>query len=252
MRTSRAIAFVCITLLSRISQGEEAGRFQALQCPAGASGQTWGIVDHDGANRKVEPYLSSLAGGETGVGMISSPPFIIETDEITLTLCGHDGDQGGRSENYVALVDARKGQVLLKVAPPQNDALQERKLNVKALRGTQVRIELRDGCSGGAFAWMGVGRIDAGPGFQIDFRQGMPKGWAESERKSEIRYELLAGGVPFKRVASAFSVIPKQGDVEIPCGFTASRLYFLGCTASGAKPLETYGGIEVHYKTGSP
>lgn len=228
------------------------GRFQALKCPVLSLGQTWAILDRDGASRNVPRYLSSLGQGESGVGMISSPPFIIDVDEITLTVCGHDGQTGGRNENYVALVDARKGEVLLKVPAPQNDAMQERSMKVKGLRGTQVRIEARDGNSGGAFAWMGIGRIDAGPNLQVDFGKGMPKGWAEAERTTDARYEVLAGGVPFKRLANAFTLIPKSGSVEIPCGFTAAGLYFLGGTAGGARPLETCGGIEIHYKTGSP
>lgn len=227
-------------------------RFQALKCPTPSLGQAWGVLDHDGANRKVTPYLSSLANGETGTGMITSPPFFIEVDTIKFTICGHDGPQGGRNENYIALVDARKGQVLLKTAPPQNDGMQEQSWDVKNLRNTQVRIELRDGCGGSGFAWFGVGKIDAGPSFQVDFSKGMPKNWAEPQKDIEIRYETLAGGVPFKRVANVYSVLPRKGDVEIPCGFTATRLYFLGGTVNGGKPLETYGGIEVHYKTGSP
>lgn len=245
------VAWLTLTAHAQ-EQTPASARFQALKPPALALSQTWAIMDRDGANRKVEPYLSSLASGETSVGTISSPPFIIEVDEIVLTLCGHDGQQGGRNENFAALVDARKGQVLLQVPPPQRDDMQARKLNVKALRGTQVRIELRDGCGGSAYAWMGVGRIDAGPNLRVDFRQGMPKDWAQPERKAEIRYDVLAGGVPFKRVANAFTLIPRQGSVEIPCGFKAAGLYFLGCTASGSKPLETYGGIEVHYQSGSP
>jgi hypothetical protein len=256
MSTNRwlTVAWVaCLPLAANAQDNTPAStRFQALKPPALALSQTWAILDRDGANRKVEPYLSSLASGETSVGVISSPPFIIEVDEITMTLCGHDGQQGGRNENLVAIVDARKGQTLLQVSPPQRDEMQERKLNVKALRGTQVRIELRDGCSGSAYAWMGVGRINAGPNLTVDFRQGMPKDWAQPERKAELHYDVLAGGVPFKRLANAFTLIPRQGSVEIPCGFKAAGLYFLGCTASGAKPLETYGGIEIHYKSGSP
>lgn len=256
MKTSRILPLALIAVLALAAAAQEntatSSRFQALKCPVPSLGQTWGILDRDGANRKVEPYLSSLASGETGTGMITSPPFIIETDKITFTICGHDGQAGGRNENYIALVDARKGEVLLKTPAPQNDAMQERSWDVRGLRNTQVRIELRDGNSGGAFAWMGVGRIDAGPALHVDFRQGMPKGWAQPEGKAEIRYDTLAGGVPFKRAANIFTLIPKQGSVEIPCGFAADRLYFLGCTASGGTPLETYGGIEIHYRTGSP
>jgi hypothetical protein len=248
------LTFVVVLPLAAVAQDStsSSSRFKALKCPAPSLIQTWDIVDHDGANRKVEPYLSSLANGESATGMITSPPFIIESDKVTFTICGHDGEKGNRNQNYIALVDARKGAVLLKTPAPQNDAMQERSWDVRNLRGTQVRIELRDGNGGGVFAWMGVGRIDAGPTLRIDFRQGMPKGWAEAERKAEVVYEVLTGGVPFKRVVNAFTLIPKQGSVEIPCGFAAAGIYFLGGTAAGARPLETCGGIEIHYKAGSP
>ena len=255
MKTLRMCA-LAMALLPVVSAAQDSApaspRFKALKCPAPALGQAWGILDRDGANRKVEPYLSSLANGESATGMISSPPFMIEVDRITFTICGHDGQQGGRNENYVALVDARKGEVLLKAPPPQSDALKEASWDVRGLRNTQVRIELRDGSSGAGFAWLGMGRIDAGPALQVDFRKGMPKGWAEPQKTTELRYEVLAGGVPFKRVANVFTLIPRSGSVEIPCGFAAARLYFLGGTASGAKPLDTLGGIEIHYKSGSP
>jgi hypothetical protein len=80
----------------------------------------------------------------------------------------------------------------------------------------------------------------------------MPENWAQSTKKKEIQYETIGGAVPFKRDINVFSVIPKQGAVEIPCGFAAERLFLLGCTVNRFKPLETYGGIEVHYKDGSP
>lgn len=246
-----ACAALCVWVAAARGNAPASPRFQALKCPPVALGQTWAILDRDGANRQVEPYLSSLANGESGTGMISSPPFIVDSDEITMTICGHDGPQGGQKKNFVAIVDARKGEVLLQVPPPQNDALQVSKLDVRGLRGTQVRIELRDGDSGTGFAWMGVGAIDAGPALRVDFKQGMPTGWAEAVHTADVRYDLLEGGVPFKRLLSSFTIIPKNGSVEIPCGFAAERLYFLGCTAN-VRPLETCGGIEIHYKDGSP
>ncbi len=228
-------------------------KFKALKCPTTTLGQVWMIMDRDGGNRKVKPYLSSLGNGEPGTGMISSPPFIINTDKITFTVCGHNGRKGTREDkNYVELVGARKGEVLFKTLAPNNDAMQERSWDVKNLRGTQVRIELHDSNADTAFAWMGIGRIDAGSALKVDFQKGMPKDWAQPERKTKTAYELLAGGIPFQRVANAYTVIPNSGSVELPCGFAADRLYFLGCIANGGKPLGTYGGIEVHYKTGSP
>jgi hypothetical protein len=250
-------------LLPLIASAEEnkpvSTRYKALKSPAPSMGSTWAILDHDGANRKVEPYLSSLGEGEAGTGMITSPPFHVTVDKITFTICGHDGAKKAtqkqkqrQGENCLVLVDARKGNVLLETPAPGSDGMKEESWDVKAWRDTEVRIEARDENGGASFAWMGVGRIDAGPAMTVDFRQGMPKGWASPQNKANLRYEALTGGVPFKRATNVFTLIPKSGAVEIPCGFTATRLFFLGCTVAGGKPLQTYAGIELHYRTGSP
>jgi hypothetical protein len=231
---------------------EVSSKYKALDCPAPSSGSTWSILKRNGANVEVDPYLSSLGNGESGTGVITSPPFIVATDTIKFTICGHDGQAGGQGKNYIALVDARKGNVLMKTPPPQNDAMHERSWDVSGLRNVEVRIEVHDGDGGGGFAWLGIGRIDAGAALQVDFRKGMPEGWDRPAGEVETRYEVLAGGVPFKRAANLFSLMPKAGSVEIPCGFAADRLLFLGCTAAEAKPLEVYGRIELHYRSGSP
>ena len=227
-------------------------RYKAIKCPGSMVGTTWAILERDGANRQVEPYLSSLGQGEAGTGVVSSPPFVIAGKTITFTLCGHDGQGGGRGENYIALINARDGKTLRKTEAPGNDAMQERSWDVSQFEGVQGRVEVHDGNNGGAYAWLGVGGIDAGPAMRVDFRQGLPADWERPEQAASIRYELVTGGIPFKRDAVAFTLIPKTGTTEFPCGFVAKRLYFLGCTVGGGKPLMTYGGIEIHYRAGSP
>ena len=86
--------------------------YKALRCPSPASHGTWAVLDFDGARRPVEPYLSSLGGGELGTGVIASPPFPVSLDTITFTVCGHDGQGGGREQNFVALVDAASNETL--------------------------------------------------------------------------------------------------------------------------------------------
>ncbi len=230
---------------------ESAPQYQALKCAAPTIGTTWAVLDRDGANRPVERYLSSLGQGESGTGMVTSPPFVVTGNAITFTICGHDGQAGGRGDNYIALVDARKGQTLLKTPPPQNDAMQERTWDVSKYRGTEVRIEVHDGNPGGAFAWLGVGRIDAGDALRVDFREGIPDGWDRPERTAEIRYELLTGGIPFQRPTGVFSLMPARGTADLPCGFAAQRLFFLGCTVAGGRPLKSYGSVQIHYADGS-
>ena len=250
-RSSQQLLLGVALLIAAGIAGPAAAQFQALKCPEPSLESTWTILERDGANRQVPRYLSSLGQGEGATGVITSPPFKLEVDTISFTVRGHDGQGGGQDKNFVALVDARKGNVLRKTPAPGNDALQERQWDVRDYKGTEVRVEMHDGLSGSAYAWMGVGSINAGPHWSIDFSQGMPDGWKKSQQEAKVRYELVTDGVPFRRNASIFTVIPSAGHVEIPCGFTAQRMYLLGCTVGLGKPGDIHGGVELHYASGS-
>jgi hypothetical protein len=226
--------------------------YKALKYTPTASSGTWAILDRDGANRQVPRYLSSLGGGEAGTGVIASPTFRIAVDRITFTICGHDGQSGKQNKNFVALVDVRKGQTLQKTTASGNDAMQDRSWDVSKLRGREVRIELHDGDSGSAFAWFGVGRIDAGDSLRVDFRNGLPEGWIAKVEPAKHRPEVLRGGIPFLRYPSEYSLVPASGVREIPCGVAAQRLFFLGGTVANGRPLETCGSIELVYRAGPP
>ena len=226
--------------------------YKALDYPLPASQGTWAVVDFDGARRQVEPYLSSLGGGESGTGDILSPEFPVAVDTITFTICGHDGQAGGREENYAALVDAASGSTLQKTFAPGSDPMQERSWNVADLRGRQVRFEVHDANAAGAYAWIGVGTVDAGPALRIDFRRGMPNDWKALPPPDDQRTETVKGGIPFLRRAGVYTIIHRQGPIDIACGFATDRLYFLGCTVARGKPLETYGHVEIIYREGHP
>ncbi len=249
-----AILFLSL-VIALPAPGQEPGNhshcFQALKCPQPSAQSTWAILKRDGANREVVPYLSSLGQGEGGTGIISSPPFTISDDTITFTIRGHDGQAGKAGTNFIALVDARKGKVLKKTAAPGNDVLQERTWEVKDLKGKEVRVEVHDGNRTGAFAWLGVGKIDAGSAMTVDFSRGMPALWRRSERDAALRYEIVSGGIPFRRNAAVYNLIPDKGHVEIPCGFTAKQLFLLGCTVGLARPMKICGGVELHYQSGA-
>lgn len=224
--------------------------YKALACPAAPSSGTWAILDRDGANREVRPYLSSLGGGERGTGVFTSPPLSVSVDVITFTICGHDGQGGGRGKNFIALIDANSGETLEKTAAPCTDPMQERSWDVSKHKGRDARIEVHDGLAEGAFAWIGVGMIDAGPSMAVDFRTGMPEGWKSSPPLTEDRMETVEGGVPFLRRATMFTMVPATGVAEVPCGFSARRLFFLGCTVPTGRPLDVYGSIEIVYRDG--
>jgi hypothetical protein len=225
-------------------------KYKALKhSPADAAG-TWAILDRDGANRQVDRYLSSLGGGESGTGVIVSPPFKVSADAITFTICGHDGQGGGQQKNFIALVDVRSGKILKQTPAPGSDPMQQKSWEVGPLRGREVRIEVHDGDPGGAFAWLGVGEIDAGPALRVRFRDGMPDGWIARTAPAEPRTEVVRGGVPFLRYPAEYTMIPASGAREMPCGFAAERLFVLGCLVPTGKPLEIYGEIEIVYRQG--
>ncbi len=225
-------------------------RFRAVQPVAVTTRGTWAILHVDGASREVDPYLSSLARGEVGTGTVSSPAFAVSGESITFTVCGHDGQGGGRGRNYVALVDDKTSETLRKTPAPGNDVLQTRSWKVADLQGRKVRIELHDGLAENAFAWMGVGKIEADGALQVDFEHGMPGAWQATTGQAEIRTGLVSGGIPFRQLRSAYTMIGEQGETEIPCGFRARRLFLLGCTVSAGQPLEVCGWVEIVYEQG--
>ena len=57
--------------------------------------------------------------------------------------------------------------------------------------------------------------------------------------------------MPFQRNASVAGLIPAKGELELPCGFSAARVFLLGGTVPSGKPLACYGAVELHYRSGS-
>ena len=254
MAADEVFTVVLGILLSLLGAGEgdrgPSATCKALKHSPPRSMGTWAILDRDGANRHVEPYLSSLGGGESGTGVIVSPPFRVAGEKIAFTICGHDGPRGGQKKNFLALVDAQTGDILKQTVAPSCDPMQERSWDVGPLRGREVRVQVHDGDSGGAFAWIGIGRIDAGDAQRVDFRRGMPQGWTARLEPSQQRTEIVRDGVPFLRYPSEYTMIPSHGARELACGFAAQRLYVLGCTVPSGKPTEVYGTIEIVYRQG--
>lgn len=97
------MCFFCLLPIHGVTGQEQehmSGQYKALVCPQQTLRSTWAILKRDGANRETEPYLSSLGQGESGTGIVSSPPFLIEVDTIHFTIRGHDGQGGGKKKLY--------------------------------------------------------------------------------------------------------------------------------------------------------
>ena len=245
-----ALAAVALILTCAATSASAESRYYGAQCSR-VFPKNWGICDRDGANRPTEPYLSSLVGGEQATGAIGSPPFKLSVDRVRFTIRGHDGQGGGRDQNFAALIDNNTGETLLKTPAPGNDALQDREWDVAEFKGRTVRFQLVDGNGDGAFAWLGVEKIEAGPELTIDFRQGLPKNWdtaaGEQDQTARRSTDVTDGPVPFRVFQDAFTWIPSRDVGRVNVGCEVERVYLLGCTVPDGRVLETYGHLDLVY-----
>jgi putative heme-binding domain-containing protein len=104
--------------------------------------------------------LSSFPRGEGLTGRLLSKPFGAP-QELSFFLAGHDGypDKPINGNNLVRLVDARTGGVLRSASPPRNDVAQRIEWRLSDLAGREVRLEVIDNDTAGAYAWVAFGRI---------------------------------------------------------------------------------------------
>jgi len=188
---------------------------------------TWAILTWNGARQRVPPYLSSLGAGEEGTGTVRSPLFRVASDRIRFTLCGHDGQGGGKGVNFACLRDADTGELLRQTFAPGRDPLTPCEWEVRELIGRRVVFSVQDGLAEQGYAWLGLGRVDAGPGMHVAFTgPGLPPGW-RSEAPQGSLY-VTTCGVPFLALPQGRTVVPVGGQAALPLGFAARRIFLLG------------------------
>jgi putative heme-binding domain-containing protein len=110
---------------------------------------------------KNSSFLSSLPpGGEHLTGALRSSAFEIPK-QLSFFIAGHDGPptQPPQGNNLVRLVEAETGKVLMRSAPPRNDTAQEVRWDLSEFAGRKGYLEIVDGDSGPAYAWLAVGRF---------------------------------------------------------------------------------------------
>ena len=120
------------------------------------------------------------------------------------------------------------------------------------LKGKEVRIEVHDGIAEGAFAWLGIGSIDAGPALKVDFRNGLPDGWQQHRARSGRAERVCRGRRTIPTQCVQLHAHSGQGRASnCPAGSPAQRVFLLGCTVPSGTPLTYYGAVEFHYHSGS-
>lgn len=147
----------------------QAVRLDGRQTPA-ANEQAWqvqwrpvagdlvGPGSADGQNRNVA-MLSSLPAGETRTGILRSQEFRLPA-RLHFALAGHRGfpDQGAHELNQVRL-RLETGEVIRTAFPPRNDLAQWIEWDLAAWEGQLATVEIQDGDTAGAYAWLAVGEF---------------------------------------------------------------------------------------------
>jgi putative heme-binding domain-containing protein len=107
-------------------------------------------------------FISSLTpGGEKFTGILKSRPFAIPA-KLTFFCAGHDGRPPGpvENKNFVRLKDAKTGEIIVQASPPRNDNAQRISWDLASYAGQNGYLEIVDGNTGDAYAWLAVGRFN--------------------------------------------------------------------------------------------
>ncbi|MFK7819970.1 MAG: c-type cytochrome, partial [Planctomycetaceae bacterium] len=103
---------------------------------------------------------SSIPTGEQQVGTYRTGTFKLPAN-LRFWMAGHGGfpAKPHQRKNYVRLRDASSHAIVQTWLPPRNDTAQEFKLQSTEMTGKRVYIELVDGDSANAYAWLAAGRF---------------------------------------------------------------------------------------------
>ena len=106
-------------------------------------------------------FCSLPPDGEKLTGTLRSRPFTIPA-KLSFFIAGHDGwpDQPPGKKNFIRLLAADTNEVLATAPPPRNDTAQRVTWDLSAPAGRQGFLEVMDGDTASAFAWLAVGRFD--------------------------------------------------------------------------------------------
>ncbi|MEQ9407311.1 MAG: FG-GAP-like repeat-containing protein [Fuerstiella sp.] len=109
---------------------------------------------------KNTPLISSIPRGESWTGIYRSDVFQ-PTGRFSFFMAGHDGfpDKPAAGRNLVRLRDASTHQILQTWHPPRNDTAHPFEWTENLSDIGEVYLEVVDGDTAAAFAWLAVGRF---------------------------------------------------------------------------------------------
>jgi putative heme-binding domain-containing protein len=125
-------------------------------------GNCWGTTQSrrcaDGQTDAV--LYSSFEAGEKRTGIWRSAIFPAPA-KLSFFIAGHDGfpDQPLKQSSFVQLLHAQTKAILKSSPPPRNDTAQLFTWDLQELAGQPVQLQLVDGNSESAYAWLAAGRF---------------------------------------------------------------------------------------------
>jgi putative heme-binding domain-containing protein len=120
----------------------------------------WALQERESADGKKAQFFSSLPGGEKLTGILRSKSFVLP-EKLSFYMAGHDGppEKPRQKKDLMRLLLADGHEVIEKTFAPRNDIAQKFTWNLSTNAGKQGYLEIVDGDTGGAYAWIAVGRF---------------------------------------------------------------------------------------------
>lgn len=106
-------------------------------------------------------FICSLSpGGEKFTGILRSKSFVVPA-KLSFFMAGHDGPPGRplQKKNFIRLREADSNEILAQSAPPRNDTAQPLTWDLAQHAGKMAFLEIVDGNTDYAYAWLAVGRF---------------------------------------------------------------------------------------------
>ena len=128
--------------------------------PAAPGRNPFAFEERTSADGQKTRLMSSLPNGETLIGILRSPVFVLPK-QLTFYLCGHDGlpKEPAGGKNFVRLRQADADKTLHEAKVPRNDIAQKITWDLADVAGNRAVIEVTDGDDGKAYAWLAFGRF---------------------------------------------------------------------------------------------
>ncbi len=123
-------------------------------------GNCFVIQERVSADNQKALYFGSLPLGEQRTGYYRSGAFALPK-KLSYWVAGHYGQPGQpiKKTTFIRVKDAKSNEVLFESMPPRNDTAQKTEWNAGTHAGKQVIVEIVDGDTRSAYAWLAVGRF---------------------------------------------------------------------------------------------